>query len=250
MLYYRPSEDEKKQPYPIDYVPLSDAPYGSFRAWWTERYPRDDFHLEWATSVELKDAIPISLGDASDVFRTRATYAPWADYRRFLMEEFSRRPFEERETLRMGDPRALILSSGDQRMSAENGRDWTVMGRALDAVGCYHHSMLVELSAMGVTSGQWLGYDDPDPLIRQKIWTALGHGVDSLALYSQSSLINPDITLPEVGRDLAAALLPLRRGVGRLFGLSSPACDGVFVLVSPDSLIVLRVHGYDTRGSR
>ena len=148
----------------------------------------------------------------------------------------------------MGDPRALVLSSGDQRMSA-NGRDWNVMGRALDAVGCYHHSMLVELSAMGVASGQWLGYDreeepahSAEDLDRPGAWGRLPCAL--CAIVSDQPGFH---TARGRARYFAAALLPLRRGVGRLFGLSSPACDGVFVLVSPDSSIVLRVHGYDTR---
>lgn len=60
--------------------------------------------------------------------------------------------------------------------------------------------------------------------------------------------MNPDLSLPEVGRDLAAALLPMRRGLAKLFSRSTPARDGVFVMISPDSSPVLAIHGYESLG--
>jgi hypothetical protein len=56
------------------------------------------------------------------------------------------------------------------------------------------------------------GYDDPDPMIRYRIWNSLGLGEQGIAFFDDNFLLNHDLSLPEVGRDTGAAALPLRRG--------------------------------------
>src|SRR6185369_16801922 len=128
---------------------------------------------------------------------------------------------------------------GDNLMAMASGRDWWVRGLALDVVGRYAVSTAFELQALGTPSMGWTGYDDPDPIIHYRFWNSFGLGESGQALFSETTLVNPDLSLPEVGRDLAAALLPARRGVGGLFAASHAASDGIFVLTSPDSSCVL-----------
>jgi len=168
-----------------------------------------------------------------------------------MMDVFSRAPAPAHAALRRGDPQAMAGTSGDNRTAMAQNRDWSVRGRALDVVGRYFNSTAMELKALGALGAKslwWTGYDDPDPIIRHRVWTALGLGDDAMGLFAETTLVNPDLSLPEVGRDLAAALLPIRRGVGGLFAASQPFDDGVFVLVSADSSAVLAIHGYETLG--
>lgn len=250
VLYYRVADDEPDPP-------MTDVSYdartlGRFRAWLAETYGYADSTLqrEWGGSATLATATPRSHAEAVIAFNAGdPTFAPWADHRRFMMDLFSRAPAQAREALRHGDPEALAGTSGDNRMGMATGRDWWVRGRALDLVGRYATSTAIELKSLGAQSIPWTGYDDPDPIIRHRVWTALGLGEDGLALFAETTLVNPDLSLPEVGRDLAAALLPARRGVEGLFAASRPADDRIFVLTSPDSSAVLAIHGYETLGT-
>lgn len=258
VLYYRLADDEPDPP-DTD-VSFDDQALARFHAWLGETYGYADsvFRSEWGMSstATTARATPLSYSDAIAAFATALatsgatpTYAPWVDHRRFMIDIFSRLPAAARSALRRGDPRALTGTSGDNRMGMWTGRDWWARGHAIDVVGRYATSTAVELDALGGRSIVWTGYDDPDPIIRYRVWTALGLGEHGLALFNENTLVNPDLSLPEVGRDLAAALLPVRRGVGGLFAASRPADDGVYVLTSPDSSAVLAIHGYERLGS-
>jgi hypothetical protein len=249
VLYYRIGGDEP-HPVPTD-VSFDPCTMTRFRAWLSERYGHANSRLqrEWGSTATLATATPSTYANALAAFNSDPTYAPWVDHRRFVMDLFSRAPAAAREGLRHGDPEALIGTSGDRQTSVALSLNWWLRGRALDVVGRYRTSTALELRALRTLSTPWTAYDDPDPIIRHRVWTTLGLGENGLALFAESSLVNPDLTLPEVGRDLTAALLPVRRGVGSLFAASRPADDGIFVLSSPDSSAVLAIHGYESLGS-
>jgi hypothetical protein len=255
VLFYALGADEPVPPRP-------DASHdretvARFRDWLHERYGHMDASLqrEWGPSYSLASVVPTSheaaqanMNQPASPLQPTRTYAPWLDFRRFIMELFSSNPALAREALRAGDPEARTNTSGENVMSHLSGRDWWVRGRALDVVGRYFTSLAFELAALKTPSMMWTGYDDPDPYIRYRIFRAFGLRESGLQLYKEMSLVNPDLSLPEGGRDLAAALLPARRGVGGLFMASRPAEDGVYVLSSPDSSCVLAVHGYERLG--
>ncbi len=222
-----------------------------FQIWLRELYGHTESLLqqEWGPTASLASATPRSFADAVAAFPAELTYAPWLDFRRFIMDLFSRIPALSREALQRGDANARIVTTGDSLMAMASGRDWWVRGRALDIVGRYAVSTAFELEALGTPSMAWTGYDDPDPVIRYRFWNAFGLRESGQALFSEATLVNPDLSLPEVGRDLAAALLSARRGVGGLFMVSQPAADGIYVLTSPDSSCVLAIHGYESVGA-
>jgi Beta-galactosidase trimerisation domain len=246
VLYYKLADDE---PGPPDIDVSHDArTLARFRAWLSDVYGYAESALreEWGATAAFATATPLALADTVARFSARdPTYAPWVDHRLFMMNVFSRAPAWAREALRRGDPEAATGTTGENWTGVHAGRDWWVRGRALDVVGRYRDSTAIEVKALGTRSIHWTGYDDPDPLIRYRVWNSLGLGEDGLGLFDEKSFLNPDFTLPEVGRDLAAALLPARRGVGGLFAASKPAEDGIFVLVSPESSAVLAIHGYE-----
>jgi hypothetical protein len=243
VLFYHVADDEPDPPR----TDVSHDPetLSQFQSWLRERYGYADALLqqEWGPAATLASAAPRSFADAVAAFPAELTYAPWLDHRRFIMDLFSRMPTLSRESLRYGDPQARTITSGESWTGLATGRDWWVRGRALDVVGRYRISTGIELAALGTPSMAWTGYDDPDPILRYRFWNALGLGESGQALFNENTFVNPDLTLPEVGRDLAAALLPIRRGVGRLFAASRPADDGIYVLSSPDSSCVLAIHG-------
>jgi hypothetical protein len=248
VLYYRAADDEPDPPR----TDVCSAPRTLewFRTWLASLYSHSDTKLQaaWGPGFTLPTAVPGSYANVVAQFSTTETYAPWVDHRRFMMTLFSEAPSWARAALRQADHYAMIGSSGDYRTSMAAGRDWWVRGRALDVVGRYATSTRFELAELGTLSIPWTGYDDPDPIIHYRFAYSLGLGDPGLALFAESTLVNPDLSLAEVGRDLAAALLPTRRGVGRLFSLSEPAADGVFVMSSPDSSAVLAIHGYESLG--
>jgi hypothetical protein len=142
----------------------------------------------------------------------------------------------------------MIGTTGEVATALSTGRDWWVRGEALDLTQYYQVSTAIEMKALGKKTTGVAGGDKPDPVIRYEIWRILGLGADNLILFNEDAILNPDLSLPEVSRDLTAAMLPLLRGVGGLFAASQPADDGVFVLTSADSSSVLAIHGYETLG--
>ena len=213
-------------------------------------YDHSDAQLqvEWGPGVTLTTATPGSYASTVAQFSTALTYAPWVDHRRFMMTLFSEAPSWAREALRERDPFAFIGTSGDNIGGLAEGRDWWTRGQALDVVGRYGTSTRFDLAELGTLTLPWTGYDDPDPIIIYRMAYSLGLGDPCIALFAESTLVNPDLSLPEVGRDLAAALLPARRGLARLLAESVPAADGVFVMSAPDSYPVLAIHGYESLG--
>ena len=143
------------------------------------------------------------------------------------------------------DPLAKTGTTGDDLMGLFSGRDWWLRGNNIDYSGRYQDSTAYILRSIGKLSFPWSGYDDPDPFMRYRIWNIFGLGDHGVGLFSEATNINPDFTLPEVGRDLSAALLPASRGVGTLFSNASNSNDGVYVLISVESSIVLAIHGYE-----
>jgi hypothetical protein len=248
VLYYRAADDEPDPPRTD--VCVAPQTLNWFHNWLALLYGHSDAQLQgaWGPGVTLATATPSSYADTVAQFPTTLTYAPWVDHRRFLITLFSEAPSWAREALKDRDPFALIGSSGDNVAGLAEGRDWWIRGRALDVVGRYGTSTRFDLAELGTLSLPWTGYDDPDPIIRYRIAYSLGLGDPCFALFAESTLINPDLTLAEVGRDLAAALLPMRRGLARLFSHSTPAVDGIFIMSAPESYPVLAIHGYESLG--
>jgi hypothetical protein len=248
VLYYRAADDEPDSPRTD--VCVAPQTLDWFRTWLAPLYGHSDAELqaEWGPGVTLATAAPSSYAAAVAQFSTTLTYAPWVDHRRFMIALFSEAPSWARQALRERDPFALIGSSGDEIAGLDKGRDWWIRGRALDVVGRYGTGTRFDLAELGTLNFPWTGYDDPDPIIRYRIANSLGLGDPCLALFGESTLINPDLSQPEVGRDLAAALLPMRRGLAKLFSQSAPVADGVFVMSAPNSYPVLAIHGYESLG--
>lgn len=248
VLYYRAADDEPDPP--TTDVCFAPQTLAWFRTWLASVYAHSDALLQdqWGVGPSLATATPVPYSTAVAQFAATQTYAPWVDHRRFMMTLFSEGPSWARTALRQGDPFAMIGTSGDNRGGMATGRDWWVRGRALDMIGRYFSSTALILAELGTTTIPWTGYDDPDPIIRFRTANSLGWGDPAFALFVESTFVNPDVSLPEVGRDLAAALLPMRRGLAKLFSGSMPACDGVFVMMSSDSSPVLAIHGYENLG--
>jgi hypothetical protein len=249
VLFYRVADDEPDPP-KTD-VCFAPRTLDWFRSWLSQIYGHSDLALQaaWGPGANLAGATPTSYANAITQFATTGTYAPWVDHRRFMMNLFSAAPSWARTALRQSDPFALVGTSGDNVGGVAEGRDWWVRGTALDVAGRYGTDTRFNLAELGTLSIPWTGYDDPDPIIRYRVASAFGLGDPACALFAESTLVNPDLSLAEVGRDLAAALLPTRRGIGSLFARSTFAPDGVFVMSSPDSSAVLAIHGFENLGS-
>ena len=251
VLYYKVQDDE---PDPPETDSGFDArSVARFRIWLAETYRHADSELqrEWGSTASLASADPLAYEDAVNAFNAGGqTYAPWVDHRQFITDLFSKAPGDSRAALRSRDPRARIATSADRVMAMALGIDWWTRGRAMDIVAGYDDiSTAKVLEAIGTPLHGWTGYDDPDPMIRYRILRALSLKDEGLGLFGEMTIVNPDLSLPEVGRDLAAALLPILRGVGSLFAASRPVSDGVFVLVSAESSPVLAIHGYESLGT-
>ena len=164
------------------------------------------------------------------------------------MTLFSEAPSWARAALREADPYAIVGTSGDNVGGMAEGRDWWVRGTR-----ARHGWTLRQQHGTHACQARH-HHDSLDRLRRSRPYYSLSHcefarlGDPAFALFAEATLVNPDLSLPEVGRDLAAALLPMRRGLAKLFSGSAPSRDGVFVIMSSDSSPVLAIHGFESLG--
>jgi len=253
VLYYRGGGKDEPQGPPTNTSFYKDD-LDAFRCWLRGVYgDASAFHDEWGPGAgPLESAYPLPLAAARTYFDQTQSYAPWVDHRLYALEKYAILMTVTRDALVANDPLARIGSSGVSAGSLHSGIDPWLRAASVDVEGHYGghigDSYVPILHASNAHSVLWTGYGDPAPLARYRVFAALGVGASGIGLFKEDTLLNPDLTLGAAARDMLAALLPVRRGLGELFAASEPYPHGVFVLHSSESSAVLAIAGYDQLG--
>jgi len=230
---------------------FSDAALGALRKWLkeTQYASLDALNAEWKTHfTSWESVMPMTEAEVKAHGEKTGSYAAWADQRQFNKWSYARMAKVSVEGIVEGDPEALAGASGTQNTEAYGGRDWWHLARAYTALAAYGGPQTIEQMSFHpeMIRYQWSGYSKPAPIIRVGLWRILGENNHGFFIFSAANHINPDYTLPEVGRDLRAATLQTVRGPGRIMTAARMSNDGVYILQSPMSIHGAYITGSDS----
>ena len=218
----------------VDWAPEALA---GFRNWLRARYGSlEALNAAWGTDFpEWNAVLPMTTAEA----QKHGNFAPWAEHRAYMEEEFVRAFRLARSLVHEVDPGGRASISGTQIPTPHNGCNWYEIDQAIDYLQPYsggnqdamHHLFRPGLPITGFT-----GYGLTGEEAQYQQWQRLFYGHTGASIFWHYTLLNPDLTLSEQGRALAAAFGRLQSGIGRVFMNSSVREDGVAIHFSPASL--------------
>ncbi len=185
----------------------SPAALTKFRAWLKTQYTDlTALNAEWESQFPNWDAVlPLTTAEA----QAKGNYAGWMDHRTFMEEVFAHALEVATKTVRQEDPGGLASISGTQVPGPSNGVNWYRLDDVVDYLQPYsngdqddlHRSIRPDLILTGFT-----GYERHGKVLRHELWHRLFHGHIGASLFWHYTALNPDLTLSEQGRDLAATI--------------------------------------------
>jgi hypothetical protein len=220
--------------YDVDWSPPA---LEGFRGWLQKEYPSlEALNASWGTSFRRWDGVlPMTTEEA----QKHGNFAPWADHRIYMEQEFIRAFAKARELVREIDPEARASISGTQVPTPHNGCNWFEIDQILDYLQPYsggsqdamHHLFRPGLLLTGFT-----GYGLTGRQAQYEQWRRLFYGHAGASIFWYYTLLNPDLTLSEQGKALAEVFGRIQSGVGRVFLNSTVREDGVAIHFSMASI--------------
>lgn len=221
-------------PFDVDWAPEALA---GFRTWLLREYGSlEELNRAWGTSFRDWDAVvPMTAAEA----QKHGNYAPWADHRAYMEEEFVQAFAKARNLLKAMDPEARASISGTQIPTAHNGCNWYAIDQHLDYLQPYsggnqdpmHYLFNPNMVITGFT-----GYGLTGQEAQYQQWERLFYGHSGASIFWHYTLMNPDLTLSEQGKALAEAFGRLQSGIARVFMNSRVREDGVAIHFSMASI--------------
>lgn len=221
-------------PFDVDWAPEALA---GFRQWLQREYSTAaKLNASWNTSFPTWDAVvPMTTAEA----QKHGNFAPWADHRAYMEQEFVRAFARARDWLKEIDPGARPSISGTQVPTAHNGCDWYSIDQELEYIQPYsggsqdamHYLFNPKLRITGFT-----GYGTTGDEARYQQWQRLFYGHCGASIFWHYTMLNPDLTFSEQGVALAEAFGKLQSGIARVFMNSSVVEDGVAIHFSMASI--------------
>jgi len=221
-------------PFDVDWAPEALA---GFREWLKKEYRTLDYLNEtWGTSFDTWDTVlPMTTEEA----QKHGNFAPWADHRTYMEQEFVRAFARARDWLKEIDPQARPSISGTQVPTAHNGCNWYEIDQRLEYIqpysgGCQdamHYLFNPELLITGFT-----GYGSTGDTVKYQQWQRLFYGHTGASIFWHYTLLNPDLAFSEQGRALSETFQKLQSGIGRIFMNSKVIEDGVAIHFSMASI--------------
>lgn len=237
MAYYLADESSLTcytDPFDVDWAAEALA---GFRRWLQSRYGSlDRVNADWGTQFRSWDElVPMTTAEA----QRHGNFAPWADHREYMEEEFIRAFELARRLLRRIDPEARASISGTQIPTAHNGCNWYEIDQRLDYIQPYsgggqdamHHLFNPRLLLTGFT-----GYGLTGAAAHAEVWRRLFYGHSGASIFWHYTLLNPDLAFSPQGEALAAAFGKIQSGIGRVFMNSRVREDGVALHFSMASI--------------
>ena len=218
----------------VDWSPEALA---GFRTWLEREYGSlEKLNAAWGTSFANWDTVvPMTTAEA----QRHDNYAPWADHRAYMEQEFVKAFAKARDLLRQIDPDARASISGTQVPTAHNGCNWYEIDQLLDYLQPYsggsqdpmHHLFNPNLLITGFT-----GYELTGDAAHHQQWERLFYGHRGASIFWHYTLLNPDLAFSEQGKALAETFTRIQSGIGRMFIHSKVREDGVAIHFSMASI--------------
>ncbi|MGE5648219.1 MAG: beta-galactosidase [Acidobacteriota bacterium] len=218
----------------VDFAPEALA---GFRQWLRKEYPSlDALNASWGTSFQSWDAVmPMTTEEA----QAHGNFAPWADHRAYMEQEFVKAFGKARDLVHEIDPGILASISGTQIPTAHNGCNWYEIDQQIDYLQPYsggEQDAMHYLFRPGMKITGFTGYGKVGGDAQYEQWHRLFYGHTGASIFWYYTLFNPDLTLSEQGKALAEAFGKLQGGIGRVFMNSTVREDGVAMHFSMASI--------------
>ena len=198
-----------------------------------------ELNAEWKTNFAAWDAVmPMVEAEIKEHGKKTGSYAAWADQQQFNKWAYGQLAAAAMEGFLSVDPKLRCGPSGTQEGTVYDGRDWWLLARQYTALAGYSGSQYNQHYSYNhdLLRYPWTGYGKPNPILRTGTWRHLGNINSGLACFHWATHIDPDMTVPECGRDLRAIWLEMAVGVGQLMLEANPATPQVYVLQSSQSI--------------
>jgi hypothetical protein len=231
--------DESSVTFYEDAFDVSWAPeaLAGFREWLKREYSSlEALNSFWGTSFQDWNAVvPMTAEDA----QKHGDYAPWADHRQYMEQEFVRAFGKASALVHQIDPGARASISGTQIPTAHNGCDWYEIDQQIDYLQPYSEGdqdAMHYLFRPGLTITGFTGYGSVGEQAQREQWQRLFYGHSGASIFWHYTLLNPDLTLSDQGKALAEVFGRLQSGIGRVFINSTVHEDGVAIHFSMASM--------------
>ncbi len=208
-----------------------------FRVWLQGEYPSlRALNASWGTSFsDWGNVVPMTTEEA----QRHGNFAPWSDHRVYMEREFIRALGKARDMVREIDPGAPASISGTQVPTAHNGANWYEIDQIIDYLQPYsggNQNPMHHLFRPGILLTGFTGYGLTGPALHHEQWERLFYGHTGASIFWHYTILNPDLTLSEQGKDLAEAFGKIQSGIGRVFMNSKVREDGVAIHFSMASI--------------
>ena len=224
--------DESSVTFYEDAFDVSWAPeaLAGFRQWLGHEYADlGALNASWGTSFQSWDSVvPMTSEEA----QKHGNYAPWADHRTYMEQEFVRAFGTAKKLVHEIDPGVRASISGTQIPSPHNGCNWFDIDQQIDYLQPYSdgdQDAMHYLFRPGLTITGFTGYGLTGSDAQYEQWRRLFYGHSGASIFWHYTLLNPDLTLSEQGKALSQAFGRLQSGIGRVFMNSRVHEDGVAI---------------------
>lgn len=218
----------------VDWSPPALA---GFREWLRKEYATlGALNQSWGTAFTDWDSIvPMTTEEA----QKHGNFAPWADHRAYMESELVKALRTAREIVREIDPGAPASISGTQVPTAHNGANWYEIDQIMDYLQPYsggNQDAMHHLFRPGMLITGFTGYGTTGAALHREQWQRLFYGHTGASIFWHYTVLNPDLTLSEQGREMEKVFGRLQSGIGRVFMNSRVREDGVAIHFSMASI--------------
>jgi hypothetical protein len=189
---------------PFDFS-WSKSTLAALRQWLRGQYPSlDALNHEWETDFKSWDDVrPLTTAEA----QAKGDYAGWMDHRTFMEQVFAHAMQVAAKTVKAEDPGGLPSISGTQAPGASNAINWYLLDHIVGYLQPYSVGDQDDLHR-SIHAGQILtgftGYGSVGVELQHELWHRLLHNQIGASVFWQYTALNPDLTLTEQGKGLAA----------------------------------------------
>ncbi len=208
-----------------------------FRTWLRRVYGSlEALNAAWGTGfADWNSVLPMTTEEAQQ----HGNFAPWADHRTYMEEEFVKAFRLARSLVHEMDPGGRASISGTQIPTPHNGCNWYEIDQEIDYLQPYsggNQDAMHHLFRPGMPITGFTGYGLTGEDAQYQQWQRLFYGHTGASIFWHYTLLNPDLTLSAQGKALAEAFGRIQSGIGRIFMNSQVREDGVAIHFSMASI--------------